>query len=1464
MGTRPHRQPPLASLAALCLLLVAGSRPATSDTSVFLMYSERARSCLENRGSSVGLTLACNESSRSQQWKWVSRLRLFNLESGRCLSIQRKNGTAPILGMTECDLESAQMRWHCDSLGNQLNSILNLQPEAAATGSDALWRVYNTDEDLCSRPYHEIYTIQGNSHGKPCTIPFIYDSHWFHDCTVIGREDGHFWCATTVDYGKDERWGFCPIASDDCETFWDKDPLTNSCYQFNFQSTLSWSEARTSCQQQNSDLLSITELHEQTYINGLLTGYSATLWIGLNDLDINGGWQWSDGSPLKYLNWERDQPVNSLEENCGVIRTESSGRWQNKDCGIARPYVCKKKPKFNDRVTIDSCANQTTKCEPGWLKFQCNCYRLNRENKSWQESQKSCMRSEGSLVSIHHLAELEFILTQVKQDVEKLWIGLNDIKHQMNFEWSDGSPVQFTYWHPFEPNNTADSQEDCVILWGSEGCWKDGPCNSMLPAICKKPGYFSTEEEMEDSLGCSKNWRLHGSSCYFVGEELVTFDEALKKCTDQGSTLVTILNRFEQSFIISLILGRSGNFWTSLQDANHPGAFQWIGGDAVSFTNWNRNQPGYKGGCVVLATGNSVGLWEVKDCHNFQAKFICRQNLATSFDPGAGSVTVTPTPSVTGSCPSGWVSSPTLRYCYKVFHFNTIYGKKNWVQAHMFCREQGAQLLSISSFEEEKFAEKIVHDIFGESEDHEYHWFWLGLNRRNPGTDRSWTWSDGTGYSYNNFGRDTYDDDNIRRCAVTDIAASLWRSVRCEIQLDWICKIRKGAIVKEPEDTEDSSSNKWVRFKDAEYKFFEHRSTWPQARRICTWFRAELASIHSQQELTFLEQSLQELSRVQDQLWWIGLHTYENDGRFRWSDGSLLNFVSWASGRPRPISRDRKCVYMSPVKGVWGDQRCLNDLQYICKRTNTSVIKPPVLPLPSVQYGGCPKGWIPFVNKCYQINGYTKMGRLNWIEAKAACERAGGLLAMISNYHEQAFITALLPNITFDLWIGLHDMSKDFQWLQKKPLKYINWAPGEPSGQHISSTSSDLENCVVIWHALHPQFTGRWDDRSCTNDKNGYICQRSKDTSLPSVPAKFPPTLTSKLTYMNSTYRVIQKPLTWQEAAWLCETRNETLVTVMDPYHQAYLTQVINSVQFPVWIGLSNEEGGRTYSWLGGEELFYSNWQDGEPHQVAGCARMDVDGTWQTSNCDVKLNGAICLAAGDSLSAKSNFSGSCPTSLEDSSWIPFRNHCYTFHLEKKASRKDAAKFCQKVRGAEMLSILDETENVFVWEHLQTYENDTKGAWLSLTYNTKGGTLVWSNKTPLNYSNWAPETENMSLMSPNACYWIKSNTGIWAIGPCTSIALGIVCKMPRAEESSLAVSSNLQGRTLDIILYVLGALVLLTVVVVVLLLLYRRRAALGSRRRAFESARYSRTSSAPSESVEKNILVSDMEMNEQQE
>lgn len=59
-----------------------------------------------------------------------------------------------------------------------------------------------------------------------------------------------------------------------------------------------------------------------------------------------------------------------------------------------------------------------------------------------------------------------------------------------------------------------------------------------------------------------------------------------------------------------------------------------------------------------------MGLWEVKNCTTFWARYICRQSLGTPVTPELPGPD--PTPSLTGSCPQGWASDPKLRHCYKV------------------------------------------------------------------------------------------------------------------------------------------------------------------------------------------------------------------------------------------------------------------------------------------------------------------------------------------------------------------------------------------------------------------------------------------------------------------------------------------------------------------------------------------------------------------------------------------------------------------------------------------------------------------------------------------------------------------------------------------------------------------------------------------------------------------------------
>ncbi|KAK7940091.1 hypothetical protein WMY93_003417 [Mugilogobius chulae] len=161
----------------------------------------------------------------------------------------------------------------------------------------------------------------------------------------------------------------------------------------------------------------------------------------------------------------------------------------------------------------------------------------------------------------------------------------------------------------------------------------------------------------------------------------------------------------------------------------------------------------------------------------------------------------------------------------------------------------------------------------------------------------SWKWSDGLALTYQNFGRYYH---NIRPCAAASLGTMTWLAMHCDSELDWICKIPRGSAEKEPESSEGASSPEWIGFQEAEYKFFDHRTTWDQAQRICTWFDSSLASVHSADEEAFLANTLRKMVKAEGDNWWVGLHTYENDGRFRWSDHSVLNYISWALGSHTP------------------------------------------------------------------------------------------------------------------------------------------------------------------------------------------------------------------------------------------------------------------------------------------------------------------------------------------------------------------------------------------------------------------------------------------------------------------------------------------------------------------------------------------------------------------------------------
>lgn len=55
-------------------------------------------------------------------------------------------------------------------------------------------------------------------------------------------------------------------------------------------------------------------------------------------------------------------------------------------------------------------------------------------------------------------------------------------------------------------------------------------------------------------LFACQGWKWHSPACYWVGEDLLSFDEAKKSCEGDGAALVTITNRYVQTHVHTPVL----------------------------------------------------------------------------------------------------------------------------------------------------------------------------------------------------------------------------------------------------------------------------------------------------------------------------------------------------------------------------------------------------------------------------------------------------------------------------------------------------------------------------------------------------------------------------------------------------------------------------------------------------------------------------------------------------------------------------------------------------------------------------------------------------------------------------------------------------------------------------------------------------------------------------------------------
>ncbi|KAM9835057.1 uncharacterized protein ACBT44_015639 isoform 3-T4 [Syngnathus typhle] len=130
--------------------------------------------------------------------------------------------------------------------------------------------------------------------------------------------------------------------------WWQDRPSSDFCYLIQRRLTKAWKEARDDCLRRGGDLLSITDSHEQAFIQitskAMYTALPSapSLWLGVNNNITKGGSEWTDGSPFGYILMDGDEPGDLSGASCLSFLTSNS-RWKFDDCRKKRGYVCKKR-----------------------------------------------------------------------------------------------------------------------------------------------------------------------------------------------------------------------------------------------------------------------------------------------------------------------------------------------------------------------------------------------------------------------------------------------------------------------------------------------------------------------------------------------------------------------------------------------------------------------------------------------------------------------------------------------------------------------------------------------------------------------------------------------------------------------------------------------------------------------------------------------------------------------------------------------------------------------------------------------------------------------------------------------------------------------------------------------------------------------------------------------------------------
>jgi hypothetical protein len=144
----------------------------------------------------------------------------------------------------------------------------------------------------------------------------------------------------------------CNLADENCNGLLDDDPACPQCVIAPMPAgggTIAacfhpetWADAEADCVAQGGHLASIHDAEAQEFVSATALAIpGGNWWIGLTDEAAEGTFVWTDGTPLGFSAWSKNEPSKTIEENCVHLTGWADGAWNDIACDNVFPYVCR-------------------------------------------------------------------------------------------------------------------------------------------------------------------------------------------------------------------------------------------------------------------------------------------------------------------------------------------------------------------------------------------------------------------------------------------------------------------------------------------------------------------------------------------------------------------------------------------------------------------------------------------------------------------------------------------------------------------------------------------------------------------------------------------------------------------------------------------------------------------------------------------------------------------------------------------------------------------------------------------------------------------------------------------------------------------------------------------------------------------------------------------------------------------